>query len=268
MLGRVKALDQQQFQQKHSNMIAIPKRKEHFVVSLAGNPMLCGSKVEYAERCTENAFFLGLGDLALIAAERKKSVLVLCYDTEAAAVPGLHSLGSMLNSLSEGCWDPSLDLKADTSDHNTWVVAYVNCGSWARTPFQSLNHMLPLFSQSLCGANWSTLCQTLMAKLDHRVNKLGRLAAIAAEDSDENDECHLSLVEQVSLAESKRVFFKLMMDAGFCACDVPAEGNCFPWSVLALQAGAWINQQLSTNEKMLEVRRDARFFCIACVLYG
>ena len=107
------------------------------------------------------------------------------------------------------------------------------------------NHWLPAWTKEELGAEFEV--RRLQATADihqqmyEHTKTVQELTQAANQSDDEtsgvNDAKMESAMENISLLESQKLCFEALHAAGYCPIDVPADGNCALWSVLALQNG-------------------------------
>ena len=98
------------------------------------------------------------------------------------------------------------------------------------------------------------LCRPLKEKIEKRIHFATARAAEAREDSD--SEWQEDLDKRLLLWKNKLDFFTLMVGMDLLPVDVPGDGNCCCWTLIALQSGGFLQTKLCTPEKALGVRQD------------
>ena len=81
-----------------------------------------------------------------------------------------------------------------------------------------------------------------------------RIERLQEEDSD--SEFVYSAQEHLRLWENKQTFFNFLLAMELLPCEVPGDGNCALWALLALEAGYVLRLNMATEEKCLELRQD------------
>ena len=91
-------------------------------------------------------------------------------------------------------------------------------------------------------------------KIEKRIQFAAARAEEAREDSD--NEWQEDLDKRLLLWKNKLEFFTFMVGMDLLPVDVPGDGNCCCWTLIALQSGSFLQTKLCTPEKALVVRQD------------
>ena len=116
------------------------------------------------------------------------------------------------------------------------------------------------------GHVWEEVVPATLKKFQKRIASTIKKLEVESEDSDSGNEARkASLREQLDSLQQKKLFLDVLTEMDLFPSDVPGDGNCLLWSVLALQAGPVVRTFLSNKEKVLALREDAWFTCSGCV---
>ena len=206
--------------------------------------------MKYSQQVCKDGFFLGWGDVAIHANQFWHEVMVLCWDDNDE---GLLPLSRRLNALTG--FDFGSDQPPDLSKSSTWIIAWTRA-DYQKGPFQSLNHALPMFHRKQLPDDFDRLTESMMSKFDQRVKKIRMQLSLCEDEVDEDVFIKASLEDTLLTLEKKRLFFRDMIDRDLMPVDVPGDGNCCIWSIIALQAGPFVSTSVTCNKKVLEKRKE------------
>ena len=210
-------------------------------------------QADYADYIHQPGTYVGFADLAVLAMERKKDVLILAYDDSTTEGIATRSVGTMLEHVTSGtCQWPATETP-DLNAPNTWAFAMVH-SSYERVPEQYLNHFLPVYPKIQYGESWDDAVSRLLDKCFRKCEKARTLVENC--DSDDDAAMLASLVDHHRQLVRKLEFFKMMVSLGMLPCEVPGDGNCGLWSFLAVQAGGFIQTALCTESGVKALRAE------------
>ena len=191
-----------------------------------------------------------------MAKVRNRDVLLLIYDDESEDAPKLRPLNEMLQQLSNptdlhgpmpGSRDP------DIEDARTWVLALTRA-DYARGPWLSLNHFVPLYHQSNFQGQFDEHASKLMTKTNHLVS----VSQVGLEQLNEweDDVFRESMQDQLERAENKQRFFKTCIDLGLLPKEVKCDGDCLLWSLSACASGCFLTTLTTSKDKIQSLRAE------------
>ena len=214
----------------------------------------------YAKHMRKPGVYVGFADLALLASVREKNVLLLVYDDEVEGPPLMKSLTSVMHTWTDGKFSWPGDMNPEPTAPNTWILAYLN-GNYERCSFLQLNHFMPLYPSIQFGETWAAVVDQELGSI---ASKLARAKAMLANcDSDDDEAVKQSLENNMKRLELKLKFFQTCTNMNLLPVEVPGDGDCSLWSLLAVQAGGLIRRNLSTPEHIASLRNDAWLPCSA-----
>ena len=207
------------------------------------------TKALYADHVINDGVYLGLVDIAILAASREKDVLLMVYDNETEGSPTVRSLSSYFTGL-DGRVQLAGEENPSIHSPSAWVFAACH-NSFKRVEFTRLNHYMPLYPRSQLNEEWDPMISKLVKQLDAAIartrdhwNEMQFVDAIMAQ----------SLAQHVERLERKKVFYQESFQLGLMPAEVPGDGNCALWNMLAVQAGCFVQSTLSTKERVQELR--------------
>ena len=209
----------------------------------------------YAGHIQKNGIFLGIPDFAVLSLHYGVDVFLLSNDHE-VEIPnrphgGLVSFNKMLPSLTKGQW-PRRD-SGDQPLHKVWLIASCQA-TYEKASAMDQNHFFPLFSKNQIGDDWDEMVAQVMGRMQKRVKAAEKRVKEFEDESD--TEWFESSMLRLEELRRKAACFETIVSMDMLPCDVPADGNCALWSALALQAGYVLKTQLSTQEKVNQLRHD------------
>lgn len=214
-------------------------------------------KAAYAEACQGRSFELGILDAALLCLRRKQQLLCVYYDDEFVGKPSLTTVFDVLRKIIPDVKGISDDPPIDPSRDDTIVLAAIHA-HYERGSFRQLNHWVPLFHSSKLGEDLFDLC------VEERLKKLQRqeqkwLAQLEDDDSD----FERSINDALRSVNNQKTFTELMGSMGFFAENVPGDGSCLVWSLLAFVHNTPQTGGRPSVEEMMAMRKDL-FLNSAC----
>ena len=186
--------------------------------------------------------YLGLLDLTLLCNLNKKEAVIAYWEPDEPL--RLQSLPCVLSRQFNEAGDPDLtlaDLWPEIEYDGQWYLVCCRA-DFKRDQHYACNHWLPAFHKDQLGEDWSVRKLQAAADLQDRIleqTKVVTKVTTEQEDSDEeaDDQAFASALEYLSLLESQQAWFQQLAESDLVAEEVPADGDCGLWSVLALQAG-------------------------------
>ena len=200
--------------------------------------------------------YLGILDIAILAAAHEKDVLLLVYDNETKGPPVVRSVSSYLNGLDTKALLPGEESPSIHSP-STWIFAACH-NSFERVDFLKLNHYLPLYPRSQLNEEWDPMVSKLLKKLD---DAIARTQEHLKEMQFVDVMMAQSLHQHVARLEKRKVFYDEAIKLELLPAEVPGDGNCALWTMLAVQAGCFVQSTLSTEERVQELRMEPWFVC-------
>ena len=196
------------------------------------------TKAEYASFVAEDGVYLGLLDLQVLAVWHQKycKVLYLELGQPARAQP-LPEVISKLLGLTDSHAITAEDLGETSAEE--WCLFSVRA-DYVKGYHNQCNHWLPAWDREALGPEFQVRACSAQADLAGRQLDLATKVQeitdqIQRGDGDETAELLLdSLMDQSAQLERQTQTFQELNDAGFCVEEVPADGNCCLWSLLAL----------------------------------
>lgn len=208
---------------------------------------------QYADMVQKKGIYLGILDLAILCLKRHKDVFMMFYDADFATRPGMKSLLEILQMYVStdvgwnGCTHP------DLASPNTWVIAA------SRADFQTdtvnrLNHYQPAFpQQGMHPDAWNFVTSEARNRLDKGIVR----ALKREEEASSDEEWYQSLCDHTQTLKAKAEFFRRLHAAGVNPVDVPSDGDCALWTILALEHGPMVRGEKSQHEQVKRLREDA-----------
>jgi hypothetical protein len=200
-------------------------------------------------------------DIAMLGRKFNKTPVLLYYDQDFQGQNPLRLLRNIFNGMLGFDEEPMPPM--DSAD--TWVIGVCR-SDFSREGFLSLNHYIPIWTRQQMGSVWEDVVPQTQGKLEKRIASTFKKLELESEDSDSGGEARkASLREQLESLLQKKKFIDLLIDMDLFPTDVPGDGNCLLWSILALQAGPVVRTFLSDKQKVIALRQDAWFMCSGCV---
>ena len=211
---------------------------------------LIDHKELYAEQVKKDGFYLGILDLAMWAMDREKELFIIYHDDEYKDIPAVRPVDDICQDFVPAALSWGQRKSGDMGSKNTWVVSACKA-DFTKGGFRQLNHFVPVFTRQQMGALWDEVTVKSMQKLKKRhAAAQSRLNDLDMDDSD--DEWRCSVQDQEQLLQRKLAFTDLRHSMQMHWGDVPADGNCALWSLMALEDGPVVlNQQSSTSDMIL-----------------
>ena len=184
--------------------------------------------------------YLGLLDLALVAMSRDKERVVFCYDDDDQL--HLQSMGEIANALVFPMTIEGFESSSGRHDpQNTWYVCAAR-HDWTKGPFQSLNHFMPCWHKDQVPKHvWDFVkCKADSDVASSRLEMAQILATHAQNPgapSDLTEASFRSVLDKYTVLEKKEIFFSEAERVGLVCQEVPGDGDCGIWSLLALESG-------------------------------
>lgn len=94
-------------------------------------------------------------------------------------------------------------------------------------------------------------------KIERRVRAAEKRLQAAMEESDE--EMKDSSMKGLCVWENKHHFYNILLAMDLLPADVPGDGNCGLWTLIALESGNSIQTNLVTPDRMMQMRQDFVF---------
>lgn len=105
--------------------------------------------------------YLGLLDIALLAIQRKKDIVLLYYDNERAEGPlATRSLADLIETLTGGAEKFPCVGSCDLKSEDTWILAPCRA-DFRRCDFQSMNHFMPVYPRAQVKEDWEQFTEKL-----------------------------------------------------------------------------------------------------------
>lgn len=216
------------------------------------------TQVAYSKFIQTPGVYLGLVDIAMLALAKRKRIILLTADKG-----GLKSPTDILKVLADqlppqvhlDLSDCKVDEPIDTSNPNVWFLLYCRA-DFKVDNILSMNHFLPLWHCDQLGKeDWEYAVQTSL----HDLSEKNYALATHMQAENIEDEVFESLLEQSVLIESTKAMLDKLNEMKFVAQMVPADGNCGPFSLAALERGK--PQELLVGPKLClkdanDVRQD------------
>ena len=145
---------------------------------------------------------------------------------------------------------------------STWVFAVCH-NTFERVSFTRLNHFLPLYPRSQLNEEWDPMTSKLAKNLDDAISRtrdhMNGLQFVDAAMAK-------SLEQHLGRLERKRVFYNEAFKLDLMPAEVPGDGNCALWTLLAVRSGCFVQSALSTEERVAELRMEPWFVCDGLLL--
>eukprot|EP00435_Cladocopium_sp_Y103_P033781 s1913_g8.t1 len=201
----------------------------------------------YSKEVQKNGFYLGLLDVAVMALDCQKEVLILYHTDEGGGKPQFRSLQAILQDMVAEHVDIG-EPEPLASSKDTWIMACCRA-DFQKSSFLHLNHWVPVFSKSQIG---DLLWDEVAGNAGRKITKaISRAHKRLQDQSSSNEEWSASLQEHCKLLTNKLDFLKMMHSMDFHPVEVPADGNCCAWSILSLMDGPVVRDQNSTLQDAL-----------------
>ena len=202
------------------------------------HPLVKQMVSQYAKSICDDGFYLGLGDLALLAREDEVAVETHHWVDSSWGQPGPKSLSDRLQDFmgdNAAAFGQPVGLDGSASS-KTWVVSFTSA-SFARGSFFSLNHVMPLLKKELIGDQWEKVTSETMSKMKGKLDKVKKKLEAWSDDS-EDEALYESMMTRLQFLQQKMHFYQTLISDGYFPIDVPGDGNCLLWSVACLRKGA------------------------------
>ena len=211
-------------------------------------------EAHYAKCIQKRGIYLGLLDLALLAMNRGKDILLVPYDDELEGPPKVRALSNIIRDFAPDGWQFPGQAAPDITSPDTWVLALTNA-KFVRAEFQMLNHYMPVFPQQQLADDWHTVATTAEKKLDSQMQKALKRRTDALK-SDDDPAWVESVLEYASTVEDRVVFYRLMLKKNFIAADVPCDGDCMLWALRAVASGYFVQLLQTTDQDIDDMREE------------
>lgn len=216
----------------------------------------------YAEEIPSSSFFLGVGDLAVIADVYELKVTLAYLDDKSPAL-NLDSLPNIVSQLVQGSHLIS-EIKPMFQRHEKIDVAkqdvYVMVG--CRSDFQigggyKLNHWIPSWHRNQIGDDvfeerTGEALSEIASDIEKYEDKL--------KDMKETDEGYQSTREYITLLNNQLAMWKRLYKHDLYPFAVHADGNCAIWSICCLMNGLYEGKEppdIPEKDEVLEVRKES-----------
>ena len=206
--------------------------------------------------CRKPGFYLGILDLALIALEKGKTLILLHGDDEPEGLRPRNVLEVMESFVPTAVyWEGEKEM--DFAALDTWIM--LSCkANFAPATFRQLDHWIPLFSKQQEGEEeFRTNTERVAGRLTKGLASIRKALEGCEEGANqsEDEEWKESLVTRMSTLEWKQILFKNLIAMDLDPVEVKGDGNCAIWAALTLQAGPFIRTSLLTEQAMLVLRQ-------------
>ena len=129
---------------------------------------------QYADFVTGRNEYLGVLDLALLAIQRKKDVVLLYYDNERPEGPlAMRSLAELIETLTGGAEKFPGVGSCDPKSADTWILALCRA-DFHRCDFESMNHFMPVYPKAQVKEDWEQFTEKLRKRHERRVKAAQR----------------------------------------------------------------------------------------------
>lgn len=206
--------------------------------------------------------WLGLLDIALLAIQRKKDIALLYCDNERAMGPlATRSLADLIESLTGGAVKFPCVGSCDLKSEDTWILAVCRA-DFQRGNLQSMNHFMPVYPRAQVKEDWEQFTEKLRKRCERRLR-----AAQSSRDEESDEELHPSLDLSIRTLRCKKQFFEGILAMDLMPAEVPGDGSCALWSILALEGGCFAQAMMSNKEHVQKLRKDSSF-CSGAYITG
>eukprot|EP00435_Cladocopium_sp_Y103_P036042 s1066_g9.t1 len=219
---------------------------------------LLSGLARYATTVQKNGFYIGLLDLALLCKAYGKQGIVIFREKDLQLrVQPLEKLIQESLNVSGFRLPESWTLP---SDAEKWHFLSVRC-DYQPAHHGECNHWMPVLTREELGEEFDVQRHSQLSTIHdalYEYTQKVQAATMAEDPHDEDDgfaDAQLdSALDQIALLERQLSLFKALLDADFCAEEVPADGNCGLWSVMSLRDGGCCGNAEEAAQQVKEER--------------